>query len=77
MTIQDKEKPYFNRSKAKRISISRYMEILKEETEKARTAIDNPYFKFNEEDGVYSFNKREYLLDLPKSRLFEIAKECH
>ena len=56
---------------------SRYMEVLKAETKKARTAIDNPYFKFNEEDGVYSFNKREYLLDLPKSRLFEIAKECH
>ncbi|EMC09776.1 hypothetical protein [Streptococcus mutans] len=54
---------------------SRYMEVLKEETEKARTAIDNPYFKFNEEDSIFSFNKREYLLDLPKSRLFEIAKD--
>lgn len=55
----------------------RYIGVLKEQTKKARTAIDNPYFKFNEEDGVYSFNKREYLLDLPKNRLFEIAKECH
>ena len=55
---------------------SRYMEVLKEETEKARNAIDNPYFKFNEEDGVLSFNKREYLLDLPKTRLYTIAKEC-
>lgn len=55
---------------------SRYMEVLKEETEKARNAIDNPYFKFNEEDGVLSFNKREYLLDLPKTRLYAIAKEC-
>ena len=55
----------------------RYMKVLKEETEKARTVIDNPYFKFNEEDGVLSFNKREYLLDLPKSRLYAIAKECH
>lgn len=26
-----------------------YMKVLKKETEKARTAIDNPYFKFNEE----------------------------
>lgn len=52
---------------------SRYMEILKEETEKARNAIDNPYFKFNEEDGVLSFNKREYRLDLPKTRLYAIA----
>lgn len=52
------------------------MEVLKEEAEKARNAIDNPYFKFNEEDGVLSFNKREYLLDLPKIRLYAIAKEC-
>lgn len=53
------------------------MEVLKAETEKARTAIYNPYCKFNEEDGVYSFNKSEYLLCLLKSRPFEIAKECH
>lgn len=55
---------------------ARYMEVLKEETEKARDAVDNSYFKFNEEDGVLSFNKREYLLDLPKTRLHRIAKEC-
>lgn len=52
------------------------MEVLKVKTEKARVAIDNPYFKFNEEN-VLSFNKREYLLDLPKSRLYAIAKEYH
>lgn len=56
---------------------SRYMEVLKEETKKARDVVDSPYFKFNEEDGVISFNKREYLLDLPKTRLYAIAKECH
>lgn len=55
---------------------SRYLEVLKVETERARHAIANPYFKFNEEDGVLSFNKREYLLDLPKTRLYAIAKEC-
>ena len=53
------------------------MEVLKEETEKARDAVDSTYFKFNEEDGVLSFNKREYILDLPKTRLYAIAKECH
>ncbi len=31
----------------------RYMEVLKEETEKARDAVDSPYFKFNEEDGFF------------------------
>lgn len=56
---------------------SRYMEVLKEEIEKARDAVDSPYFKFNEEDGVLSFNKREYLLDPPKTRLYAIAKKCH
>lgn len=53
----------------------RYMSLLKEETEKARKATRNRYFKFNEEDRVVSFNKREYLLNLPKSKLYEIAKE--
>ncbi|MCS4488316.1 hypothetical protein [Streptococcus sciuri] len=59
------------------VTIKLDLEVLKEETKKARIAIDNPYFKFNEEDGVYFFNKRKYLLDRPKSRLFEVSKKCH
>ena len=55
---------------------SRYVTILKGETEKARKATSNRYFKFGEEDGVKTFNKREYLLDQPKSKLYAIAKEC-
>lgn len=55
---------------------SRYVTILKEETEKARKATSNRYFKFGEEDGVKTFNKREYLLDQSKSKLYAIAKEC-
>lgn len=55
---------------------SRYIKLLEEETEKARKATSNRYFKFNEEDGVTSFNKREYLLDQPKVKLYTIAKEC-
>lgn len=55
---------------------SRYIKLLEEETRKARAATANRYFKFNEEDGVISFNKREYLLDLPKTKLHAIAKEC-
>lgn len=55
---------------------SRYIKLLEEETRKARAATANRYFKFNEEDGVISFNKREYLLDLPKTKLYAIAKEC-
>jgi transposase-like protein len=53
---------------------TRYITILKTETEKIRTATNNKYFKFDEEDGVKSFNKREYLLDQPKSKLYGICK---
>lgn len=53
---------------------SRYITILKEETLKARKATSNKYFKFDEEDNVKTFNKREYLLDQPKSKLYEICK---
>lgn len=55
---------------------NRYIALLKEETEKARAATFNKYFKFDEEDGVQTFNKREYLLDQPKTKLHAICKEC-
>jgi transposase-like protein len=55
---------------------NRYIKLLKEETKKARVATENKYFKFDEEDGVKTFNKREYLLDQPKSKLYAICKEC-
>ena len=55
---------------------SRYITLLKEETEKARKATLNRYFKFGEEDGVKTFNKREYLLDQPRATINRIAKEC-
>lgn len=55
---------------------SRYITLLEEETEKARKATANKYFKFGAEDGVKSFNKRDYLLDLPESKLYAVAKEC-
>ncbi len=54
----------------------RYVQLLKEETHAARLATANKYFKFNTEDGVKEFNKREYLLDLPAYKLYKIAKEC-
>jgi len=55
---------------------SRYITLLKEETKKARKATSNKYFKFDEEDGFKTFNKREYLLDQPKYKLLAICKEC-
>ena len=55
---------------------NRYVTLLKAETEKARKATSNQYFKFGTEDGAKTFNKREYLLDQPTSKLYAIAKEC-
>lgn len=54
---------------------SRYMTLLKQETETARKATKNNYFKFNEEDGVISFNKREFLTAQPKFVITQICKE--
>ena len=54
----------------------RYIAQLKTETKKARVASGNKYFKFDEEDGFKNFDKRSYLFDLPKTRLFAICKEC-
>lgn len=53
----------------------RYMQILKEETENIRKETYNIYFKFNEEDNAISFNKREYLLNIPKYKLYNLCKE--
>jgi len=44
------------------------------QTKKIRIATSNKYFKFDEEDGVKNFNRREYLLDQPKSKLYAICK---
>ena len=52
-----------------------YISILKEQTELARQETQNKYFKFNEEDGVASFDTRQYLYDLPRYKLDTIAKE--
>lgn len=36
----------------------------------------NKYFKFDEEDGVKTFNKREFLSDIPITKFYAICKEC-
>ncbi len=48
---------------------SRYITLLKAHTKEARRITDNEYFKFDEEDNVISFNRRQYLADIPESRL--------
>ena len=47
--------------------------MLKEETEKLQS-MTNSEFTFNEEDNVSNFNKREYIINLPKYKLFNLVK---
>lgn len=54
----------------------KYVSVLKAETEKARIATENKYFKFDEEDGMKTFNKRDYLSNIPRYKLYEICKQC-
>lgn len=54
----------------------KYLAELKKETATARYVTNDMKFEFEEEDNVANFNKREYLLSLPKSRLYDIAKRC-
>ena len=51
----------------------KYMAMLKEETEKLKILTNNT-FTFNDEDNVATFNKREILLNIPKYKLYELAK---
>lgn len=53
----------------------RYLTLLKTYTERARRITNNKYFKFDEEDKVVSFDKRNYLLELPDSRIKSICKK--
>ncbi|WP_064612582.1 IS1/IS1595 family N-terminal zinc-binding domain-containing protein [Streptobacillus moniliformis] len=51
----------------------KYIKLLKEETKKIQL-ITSYNFKFNDEDNVSNFNKREYLLNIPKYKLYNLAK---
>lgn len=51
----------------------KYMKMLKETTITMKT-ISNNEFRFNDEDNVSSFNKREYLLNIPQYKLYELAR---
>lgn len=53
----------------------KYMTLLKEKTERMRTLTKNPYFKYDEEDNVVSFNKRKFLEDIPLYKLNELCKK--
>ncbi len=53
----------------------KYIDLLASMTSEARKEFNNKYLKFNEEDKVYNFKKKEYLYDCPRAWLEEIARE--
>ncbi|NLC65779.1 MAG: IS1 family transposase [Clostridium sp.] len=54
---------------------TRYKVIFKKHTDKRERDLSNKYFKFDKENRLKTFNKREYLLDKPKSELHLLCKE--
>lgn len=53
----------------------KYMALLKQHTDEIRKVTKNPYFKYDEEDNVISFNKRKYLDSLPAYKLNQLRKQ--
>lgn len=53
---------------------AKYHNLLATITSEARREFDNKYLKFNEEDNVYEFKKREYLSNCPTSWIKEVAR---
>jgi len=53
----------------------RYMELLKQKTKEARRLTLNPYFKFDEEDNVVSFDKRKYLDSLSDKKINDLCRK--
>jgi hypothetical protein len=47
----------------------KYMQQLKDMTEQAKKITMNPYFKYDQEDGIACFDKRLFLEDLPGYKL--------
>ena len=70
-TLEDYRKEEFDIPK----TTTKYIDLLAAMTSEARILFNNKYLKFNEEDRVYDFKKREYLLDCPDSWIRQIARE--
>ena len=51
------------------------MQLLKAKTLEARKVTKNPYFKYDEEDNVVSFDKRKFLEDLPQYKLNKLCSK--
>ena len=58
-----------------------YMAMLKKKTTELRKAVGDEYVKFDSEDRVVSFNKRQFLESLPKCKLEVLRRkykiDCH
>ena len=51
----------------------KYMQLLKEKTLEMRKLTKNPFFKYDEEDNVVSFDKRKFLEEIP---VYKLNKLC-
>ena len=55
----------------------KYMAMLKAKTKEMRKITKNPYFKYDEEDNVVSFENRTFLEDLPACKLNKLCTKYH
>jgi len=50
------------------------LSLLKVHTDKVRKETSNQYFKFNTDDGIYTFDRRAFLTSQPRNKLHEICR---
>lgn len=53
---------------------AKYTKKLIETTVASRVKSNNPYLKFNEEDGVQNFDKRYFMMHIPEYKKRKLAK---
>lgn len=53
---------------------AKYTKKLIETTVASRVKSNNPYLKFNEEDGVQNFDKRHFVMHIPEYKKRKLAK---
>jgi len=55
-------------------STNKFLSLLKVHTDKVRKETSNQYFKFNTDDGIYTFDRRAFLTSQPRNKLHEICR---
>jgi len=52
----------------------KFISLLKTNMDKVRKETSNQYFKFNTDDGFFTFDRRAFLTSQPRSKLHEICR---